>query len=52
VRDVSKVLRDLSMPPIPGIPQDLHTIGEALEEVDVILERLQEAYASGDGPSD
>jgi hypothetical protein len=46
VRDVSKVLEDLGMPPIPEIPRDLHTTGEVLEVVDVILEHLKEAYDS------
>jgi hypothetical protein len=52
VRDVSKVLVDLGVPTIPKIPQDPHTAGDVLETVDVILESLQEAYASGHGPWD
>jgi hypothetical protein len=50
VRDVSKVLKDLGMPPIPGIPRDPCTAGDVLEVVDVILEHLQEAYASDHDP--
>jgi hypothetical protein len=49
-RDVSKVLVDLVMPPIPGIPQDPRTAGDVLEAVDIILEHLWEAYASDHGP--
>jgi hypothetical protein len=52
VRDVSKVLEDLGMPPIPGIPQDPRTTSTVLEVVDVILEHPQEAYASGHDPWD
>jgi hypothetical protein len=52
VRDMSKVLADLGMPPIPEIPQDLHTAADVLEVVDVILEHLQEAYASSHCPWD
>jgi hypothetical protein len=40
VRDVSKVLVDLGMPPILGIPQDLCKAGDILEVMDVILECL------------
>jgi hypothetical protein len=47
VRDISKVLVDLGMPPISGISQDPHMTGDVLELVDVTLECLQEAYASG-----
>jgi hypothetical protein len=43
VRDVSKVMENLGMPPIPGITQDLRTAGDVLEAVDFILEHLQEA---------
>jgi hypothetical protein len=50
--DVSKVLVDLGMPPIPGIPRDPCTAGNVLEVVDVILECLREAYASGHAPCD
>jgi hypothetical protein len=46
-RDISLVLVDLGMPPISGIPQDLHTTGDVLEVVGVILEHLWEAYTSG-----
>jgi hypothetical protein len=52
VRDVSKVLADLGMPPIPEIPQDPHTTDNILEAVDVILEHLQEAYTSSHDPWD
>jgi hypothetical protein len=52
VRDVSKVLEDFGMPPIPGIPQEPRMAGDVLEAVDVILEHLQEACASGHNPWD
>jgi hypothetical protein len=42
VRDASKVLVDLGMPPFPGIPQDLGTVDDILEAVGTTLERLQE----------
>jgi hypothetical protein len=51
-RDVSKVLVDLGMPPVPGIPQDPCTTGNVLEAVGIILEHLQEAYTSDHGPWD
>jgi hypothetical protein len=44
VSDVSKVLQDLGMPPIPEISRDPCTAGDVLEAVDVILEHLKEAY--------
>jgi hypothetical protein len=44
VRDVSKVLQDHGMPPIPEISRDPCTAGDVLEAVDVILEHLKEAY--------
>jgi hypothetical protein len=50
VRDVSEVLVDLGIPPILGIPRDLCMVGDVLEMVGVILEHLQEAYASSHGP--
>jgi hypothetical protein len=50
VGDVSKILADLGMPPIPGIPWDPCIAGDILEMVDIILECLREAYASGHGP--
>jgi hypothetical protein len=50
--DVSKVVMDLGMPPIPGIPWDPRTAGDILEAVDIILEHLREAYASGHDPWD
>jgi hypothetical protein len=49
VRDVSKFLVDLGMPPIPKIPWDPHMAGDIMEVVDVILESLQEAYTTGHG---
>jgi hypothetical protein len=52
VRDVSEVLVDLGIPPILGIPRDLRMVGDILEMVGVILEHLQEAYASSHGPWD
>jgi hypothetical protein len=52
VRDVSKVLEDLCMPPIPEISQDPRMTDDILEVVNVILECLQEAYTSGHGPWD
>jgi hypothetical protein len=52
VWDASMVLMDLGMPPFPGIPQDLHTSNDVLEEVGIILECLQESYASGHDPWD
>jgi hypothetical protein len=52
VRDISKVLVDLRMPPILRIPQEPCIAGDVLEMVDVILERLREAYASGHGSWD
>jgi hypothetical protein len=52
VRDVVKVLEDLGMPPIQGIPRDLCTTDDVLEVVDIIPEHRQEAYASGHGPWD
>jgi hypothetical protein len=52
VRDVVKVLKDLSMPPIPMIPQDPHMVGDILEVVDVIQECMKEAYDSSHDPWD
>jgi hypothetical protein len=52
VRDVVKVLKDLSMPPIPMIPQDPHMAGDILEVVDVIQECMKEAYDSSHDPWD
>jgi hypothetical protein len=46
VMDVSKVLTDLGMSPILGIPQDQRTAVDVLEVVDVILECLREVYTS------
>jgi hypothetical protein len=50
VRNVSKVLVDLGLPPILEIPQDPHMAGDVLEAVDVILGHLKEAYNSNHGP--
>jgi hypothetical protein len=52
LRDVSKVLGDRGMPPIPGIPWDPCMSGDVLGVVDVILEHMKEAYDSGRGPWD
>jgi hypothetical protein len=41
VRDVSKILVDLGMPPITGIPQDPHAADDVLEAVGTILECLR-----------
>jgi hypothetical protein len=49
VRDVSKVLWDLGVLPILGIPKDPRMASDIMEVVDVILELMQEAYASGHG---
>jgi hypothetical protein len=51
-RDVSKVLVVHGMSSIPGIPQDLHMDGDVLAVVGIILECLQEAYASSHSPWD
>jgi hypothetical protein len=50
--DISKVLVDLGMLPVPGIPQDACTAGDILEVVGTILEHVQEAHAFGHGPWD
>jgi hypothetical protein len=52
VRGASKVLVDLGIPPIPGIPQDPHTADDILEAAGTILEHLWEAYASSHDPWD
>jgi hypothetical protein len=52
VKDVSKVLVDLGIPPIPRTPHDSRMTSDVLEAVDIIIERLQEAYASGHNPWD
>jgi hypothetical protein len=52
VRDISKVLVDLGMPPILGVPRDPRAADDVLEASDTILERLREAYASGHDPWD
>jgi hypothetical protein len=40
VRDISIILVDLGMPPIPVIPRDPITAREDMEAVDVISERM------------
>jgi hypothetical protein len=50
VGDISKVLVDLGMPPILGIPQDPSTVNNIVEAVGIVLECLCEAHASGHGP--
>jgi hypothetical protein len=52
VRDISKVLVDLGMPCILGIPRDPRMANDILEVMGVILERLREAYASSHDPWD
>jgi hypothetical protein len=52
VRDASKVLMDLGMPPIPRMPQDPRMVDDVLEAVGSILDLLREAYASCHGPWD
>jgi hypothetical protein len=52
VREVPQVLENLGMPPIPRIPQDPRTAGDILEVVDMILERVKEAYDSSHNPWD
>jgi hypothetical protein len=41
VRDVSKVLEDLGMSPITGIPRDPRTAGDIKGVVDVILDHVK-----------
>jgi hypothetical protein len=50
VRDISKVLVDLGMPPILGIPHDPRRASVILEVVGTILDCLWEAYVSCAGP--
>jgi hypothetical protein len=52
VREVPQVLENLGMPPIPRIPQDPRMAGDILEVVDMILERVKEAYDSSHNPWD
>jgi hypothetical protein len=49
-RDISKVLVDLGMPPILGIPQDPPMASDVLEVVGIIFEWLRETYATDHGP--
>jgi hypothetical protein len=50
--DISKVLMDLIIPPIPGIPRDPRTIDNVLEVAGTILECLWEVYAFSHGTWD
>jgi hypothetical protein len=50
VRDVSKVLVDLGMPHISGIPPGPRVADDVLEVAGTILEHLWEAYASDHSP--
>jgi hypothetical protein len=52
VRDVSKVMVDPGIPPIPGIPRDPCAAGDVLEVANTLFKRLQEAYASRHSPWD
>jgi hypothetical protein len=52
VRDVSKVLVDLGMPPIPGIPRDPCITIDILETMGAILEHLREHYPFSHVPWD
>jgi hypothetical protein len=47
VWEVSQVLENLGMPPIPGIPRDPHTTSDVLGAVDMILECLKGVYDFG-----
>jgi hypothetical protein len=49
-RDVSKVLEDLGMSPIPRMPRDPRTASGILGAVDVILQCMKEAYDLGHDP--
>jgi hypothetical protein len=50
VGDISKVLVDLGMHPIPRIPQDPARVSDIMEAVGTVLERMQESYTSDAGP--
>jgi hypothetical protein len=50
VGDISKVLVDLSMSPIPRIPQGPSNDIDILEIVGTVLELLREAYAFSTDP--
>jgi hypothetical protein len=52
VGDISKVLVDLGMSPISGIPWDLRMADDILEEAGTNLECVWEAYFSGHNPWD
>jgi hypothetical protein len=52
VWDISKVLVDLGMPPIPGFPQDPRIASSILEAAGTILEHLWEDHVSGHDPWD
>jgi hypothetical protein len=48
---ISKVMGDLRIPPILGIPKPSCMVGNILETVGTVLECLWEAYASSNGPA-
>jgi hypothetical protein len=52
VGDISKVMVDLGVPPIPMIPHDPGRGSDILEAMGTILEWLREAHASSHGPWD
>jgi hypothetical protein len=52
VGNISTVLVDLCMPPIPRSPRDPGKASHILEEAGTILERLREAYSFGVGTWD
>jgi hypothetical protein len=52
VRDMSMVLEDLGMSPIPVIPWELRMANDILGVVDAILECMKEAYHFGHDPWD
>jgi hypothetical protein len=50
VRDVSKVLEDLGMSPIPEITRDPRMASDILGAVDIILKHVKDAYAYTSDP--
>jgi hypothetical protein len=52
VGDISKVMVDLCMPPIPRIHKDPGRASDILEIVGTVPGCLREAYTSGTGPWD
>jgi hypothetical protein len=50
VRDVSKVLEDLGMSPIPGITRNPRMASDILGAVDIILKHVKDAYAYTSDP--